>query len=370
VVGCKRISGALAGAVLAIAVAASPAAAKPGDLIVTSYLGAPPPTVVRIDPATHHVSLISDDSALTYPQGLTFGPTGEIFVLDDASATIFRIAPDTGDATVTSDDPDIRGDYLDLGPDRRFYVPNPHAKTLFRFRLGNSDLVPFSTDHQLSGGPYGVEVDHNGSILVGNCTSDAKLVRVNPTTGAQHLVADASSKTDCIAGMAVAPDETIYASTASYKLLRINPRTGHVSILSGGGLFNFVYDVAIAPNGSLYVTNYDSDVNDPEVLKVNRKTGFQSVVARYAGHLHAAAGIEVQPPKCGGRIANIVGSNKADHLKGSKFADVIAGLKGDDVIKGLRGNDRLCGGRGDDTLIGGKGHDKLVPGPGSDTVRQ
>ena len=35
------------------------------------------------------------------------------------------------------------------------------------------------------------------------------------------------------------------------------------------------YDVAIAPNGKLYVANYDGN----NVLKINPKTGGQSVVA-------------------------------------------------------------------------------------------
>ncbi len=58
---------------------------------------------------------------------------------------------------------------------------------------------------------------------------------------------------------------------------------------------------------------------------------------------------------CGGKLATIVGTAKADKLVGTRGADVIAGLGGNDRISGLGGNDILCGNGGRDTLIGGAG---------------
>ncbi len=59
---------------------------------------------------------------------------------------------------------------------------------------------------------------------------------------------------------------------------------------------------------------------------------------------------------CGGRLATIMGTNKADKLKGTNRSDVIVGFNGNDRIEGLGGNDILCGNGGKDTLIGGKGN--------------
>jgi streptogramin lyase len=357
--------GGLLAAMICAAIVAPAAFAKPGDLIVTSY---DPGDVLRINPSTGHVSTISADPQFRYPQGLTFGSRGQIFVADYGVNEIFRIDPATGQISVRSADPAFQdAQYVDMGPDGRLYVPDDQVGSVFRLAPGSSHAVPFS-----SGGltfPYGVEVDHDASILVGD-DSVAKLVRVNRVTGAQHLVANASSKFSGFAGFTEAPNRTIYAATYDKAVARINPRTGRASTVSSGGLLNRPYDVALAPNGKLYVSNYDGTPGAPEVLKINPRTGGQSVVASDGGDLHAAAGIEIQPPKCAGRVANIVGSNKADHLKGSKLPDVIAGLGGRDVIKGLKGNDRLCGGKGKDRLIGGPGKDKLRGGPGKDVTHQ
>lgn len=59
---------------------------------------------------------------------------------------------------------------------------------------------------------------------------------------------------------------------------------------------------------------------------------------------------------CGGRLATIMGTAKADKLRGTNRSDVIVGFNGNDKIQGLGGNDILCGNGGRDTIIGGKGN--------------
>ena len=73
-------------------------------------------------------------------------------------------------------------------------------------------------------------------------------------------------------------------------------------------------------------------------------------------------------PRCFGKKATIVGTQKGDHIKGTAHADVIAGLGGSDVIKGLGGGDRICGGNGSDKLIGGDRGDVLIGEAGNDTL--
>src|SRR5207247_11385745 len=145
-------------------------------------------------------------------------------------------------------------------------------------------------------------------------------------------------------------------------LARVDPENGKPHVLASGANLEPAQP-AVAPSGKIFVAAYDQGV-----IRVNPRTGGQTKVAD--ANDGPFEGIEIQPPKCGGKVANIVGSNKADHLTGSKYPDVIAGLGGGDVIKGLKGNDRLCGGAGRDKLIGGPGHDKLVGGPGRDITHQ
>jgi hypothetical protein len=75
-------------------------------------------------------------------------------------------------------------------------------------------------------------------------------------------------------------------------------------------------------------------------------------------------------PRCFGKQATIVGSNKGNTLKGTKKADVIVGLGGNDRIIGRGGGDRICGGAGADKLYGGLGNDKLNGGRGLDECLQ
>ncbi|HST24785.1 MAG TPA: calcium-binding protein [Gaiellaceae bacterium] len=72
--------------------------------------------------------------------------------------------------------------------------------------------------------------------------------------------------------------------------------------------------------------------------------------------------------RCAGKAATIVGTPGPDTLKGTPGPDVIAGLGGNDTITGLGGNDTICGGAGNDTLAGGGGNDVLAGDAGNDTL--
>jgi Ca2+-binding RTX toxin-like protein len=73
---------------------------------------------------------------------------------------------------------------------------------------------------------------------------------------------------------------------------------------------------------------------------------------------------EEEDPRCHGRRAEIVGTDKDDVLRGTPERDVIWGGDGDDEIIGSLGNDLLCGGRGADLLHGGRGNDIADGGAG------
>jgi Ca2+-binding RTX toxin-like protein len=80
--------------------------------------------------------------------------------------------------------------------------------------------------------------------------------------------------------------------------------------------------------------------------------------------LGAAPAEEEETPRCHGRRAEIVGSERSDVLRGTPARDVIFGGGGDDEILGSLGNDLLCGGAGSDLVHGGRGNDEVDGGPG------
>jgi Ca2+-binding RTX toxin-like protein len=69
-------------------------------------------------------------------------------------------------------------------------------------------------------------------------------------------------------------------------------------------------------------------------------------------------------PRCHGRRAKIVGTEKDDVLQGTPSRDVIWGDLGDDTIVGSLGNDLICGGPGADLVRGGRGNDLVDGGAG------
>jgi uncharacterized delta-60 repeat protein len=72
-------------------------------------------------------------------------------------------------------------------------------------------------------------------------------------------------------------------------------------------------------------------------------------------------------PRCAGKRATIVGTNRANKLKGTRRNDVIVSLGGNDKIDGGRGNDVICAGDGNDSLKGSAGNDRLLGQNGKDT---
>ena len=73
-------------------------------------------------------------------------------------------------------------------------------------------------------------------------------------------------------------------------------------------------------------------------------------------------------PRCNGKRATIVGSQRADRLKGTRRADVIVALGGNDKIAGGNGNDTICAGTGNDNMDGGSGNDRLYGQDGKDKL--
>lgn len=77
------------------------------------------------------------------------------------------------------------------------------------------------------------------------------------------------------------------------------------------------------------------------------------------------------PPRAGGCVRPLVGTDGPDTLTGSGAGDVVFGRGGSDRIHGRDGHDCLIGGAGNDTLRGESGEsgdDRLTGGRGADTL--
>ena len=175
--------------------------------------------------------------------------------------------------------------------------------------------------------PYDIAVAGDGSLLVADMgnyatttdrTPDGRIVRVDPVTGQQSLVASGNLLVDP-AGIQVAPDGQLYVvenvgTMGDPGVVRVNPATGAQTLVTQGGELCYPFGIAVHPDGSVLVTDYgDFDdgagtvVNCAQdfgaLVRVNPGTGAQTIVSRNAAQwgnlLRNPLGVTVEP---GGRI--------------------------------------------------------------------
>jgi Ca2+-binding RTX toxin-like protein len=357
-------AGLIAGIVVALAIGAAPAAAKPGDLYIAGNEPSGSADVVRMDPKTGDVAPVAELPDDGDADHAAFGADGFLYVTDEDLPGIFRVNVKTGQATLFSDDADFVDAWaLDVAPDGQLLLGDFDAEAVFGLRPPSQAATALVTDPQL-GEIEGIAAAPNGKVYGTNFDDPAPgVLGINLKSGSVQILASFAG-TDEAESITVAPDsKTVYVSRHT-SIQSYTPKTDATHTISSDLAFDDLFDLELGFDGKLYVVDED----DADIYKVNPRTGATSTVGNSGQD--TALGIAVQPPKCAGKFATVVGTNKKDKIKGSKGPDIIAGLKGNDKIKGLKGKDRLCGGAGKDKLIGGPSKDKIKGGAGKDVEKQ
>jgi sugar lactone lactonase YvrE len=325
-----------------------------------------------MDPKTGAHHTVATGGGLLDPDGLDFAANGSLYVADygaggSGSGGVFRVNPKTGVvAEVALNAPLVQPLDLSVGPDRQIYVGDFDAHVIFNLSPGGG-ITPLPGSSLFGDGPLGIDQNAAGTIYAVDQSAGPGngfgVIRVDPRTGAEKLVASGPPGSGSY-GFALAPNgKTAYVGDdVLQRIDRVNVKTGAVAQLNiSGAPVDSPTGLALAPSGTLYVANNGGD----NVLSVNTRTG----LAKEVGTLAPSGfpeGIAIEPPRCGGKLATVVGTTGKDKLKGSRFGDVVATLGGHDVVRGLAGKDIICGGGGPDKLVGGKGKDRLLGGKGRD----
>lgn len=140
--------------------------------------------------------------------------------------------------------------------------------------------------------PHGIALEPSGSIVL--VDQDHGVIRVNPTNGAQTVLAPATNFSTAPLGpigIAVERDGSILVADGMQGVKRVQPVSGAVSILSSGGNLVLPAGITVAPNDDIYVADLSALAGQASrIVRLNPTNGAQTVVSS-GGNLVAPVGI-------------------------------------------------------------------------------
>ncbi|MBK6438057.1 MAG: hypothetical protein IPF88_05570 [Candidatus Microthrix sp.] len=189
----------------------------------------------------------SNTAQFDNPSGVAVAPGGTVYVADRYNHRIRAINPTTGAVTTL-------------------------AGSTIGFADGPGNTAQFNY-------PFGVAVAPGGTVYVAD-RNNHRIRAINPTTGAVTTFAGSgtagfadgpgnTAQFNATAGVAVAPGGTVYVTDANnHRIRAINPTTGAVTTLAGSGTAGFAdgpgdtaqftgpIGLTVAPNGTVYLGDY------------------------------------------------------------------------------------------------------------------
>jgi DNA-binding beta-propeller fold protein YncE len=245
------------------------AAARCGaDLLVASNGSG---SVERFDPATGASlgSFVpSGSGGLAHPDGMAFGPDGNLYVCNEEASSVLRYDGKTGTFLSTfvpagSGGLDV-SEFPAFGPDGNFYLSSLHENSVLRYdgKTG-AFLNAFVSPGTGLSSPSGITFGPDGNLYVSN-TNAHEIRRYDGKTGAYlgAFVPAGSGGLQKPVGLTFGPDGDLYVSSLfTHQVLRYDGATGafksvFVSARSGG--LNGPYGLAFGPDGNLYVVSISS----------------------------------------------------------------------------------------------------------------
>jgi len=259
--------------------------------------------VLRADALTGRPAVLTRDHNLMQPFGIAVGQNGEFFISDTGCLSILGINPITGEQRVIS-----RGGILGLpfgiAVERSGMILVANAQALLRVdpETGAQTIV---SSHGLFRAPIGVTVAENGDIFVVDALGP--VIRVEPTSGAQTLISS-GGYLKRPQGIAVKGADVYVTDVATAdmnfgvgRVVRVHIHTGKQFVLSEGGYLVGPVGIAVEPNGHLivgdpYTINPQSaDLFDGGIIRIDKVTGAQKLVARGAQSFVNPRGVAVIP---------------------------------------------------------------------------
>lgn len=182
------------------------------------------------------------------------------------------------------------------------------GKAIFSLELQTGNTALISSNGLLSD-IDDIAVGPDGSIYVGNGTP-SRVIKVNPANGAQTLLTASPIGWN----LAIEANEDVIAA-ASATISRWKVSSGAIEAVSANGLLTDIDDIALGPDGSIYVGNGSPS----RIIKVNPVNGAQTLLTTSPigwnlaieanGDVIAAAGVTISRWKMTGGAIETVSAN-------------------------------------------------------------
>ncbi len=313
-----------------VCMAATPAAAAPGDILVADFNAFPDGGggVIRVDPVTGARTILSANGAprtgpgFADPAGMALAPGGEVLVADlnafGGPGGVIRVDPVTGARTTLSENLAPLGGPSFEDPSGIALDGNGDLLITDRSAFGGSSGGVMRVDRETgvrtavshndapAGGPsfvepVGIALAPNGDIYVTDedafADNSGGVIRVDPVTGARTVVsangapAGGPSFVEPV-GVLLGPDGDLLVveedgfADASGGVIRVDPTTGARTTVSanaapaGSPSFRQPYGIALASDASLLVADFDAfPGSGGGVIRVDPVSGARRVVS-------------------------------------------------------------------------------------------
>jgi Ca2+-binding RTX toxin-like protein len=266
-------------------------------------------TLYSVDPLSSTLAATRIGNMSVVMTDLALSPSGQLYGI--SFNDIYTIDPATGATTFVTSHSVPGANALFIASNNIAYTASFLGGGIGRIDLssGTATRLPLS-DTQLSSA--GDLTMLNGELIL--ATTDQRLVRVDPTTGATlgsvtHGIAELFGITTV--------GNTLYGVAAG-NLWRLDVSTGTSELVSSYPIFS-IFGAALSEYGQ-----------SGDILE---------------------------------------GSDRGEKISGTALDDVLFGFGGKDDLRGGAGNDALLGGSGKDQLSGGKGNDDITGGTGRDVMK-
>lgn len=232
--------------------------------------------LLRIDPQTLAIDVITQGGALGNAEGIAFDTHGHIVVVTDGGEVI-HVVPETGAQHVVHSSDKIYQD-IAVRPDGDYLVVNLPSATpsgLFVIDHDTGSATRLNTGTNFGDGPTGVVVGADGHYYVAELGARA-VIRVDKTTGAETVVSQGGHFVSP-SGIALSSDgHLLVVDHGADAVIHVDPADGHQHVLSAGNHLKAPVDIAADVNKKVLVVDLVGD----KLIRIEPSSGAQTVVAQ------------------------------------------------------------------------------------------